>query len=37
MNPIKYLLIENNDEKKSRIKLDKKNSPFAVLQNLTIN
>jgi len=37
VNPVKYFLIESNEEKKNNIKVIKKNSPFAILENLTIN
>ena len=36
-NPVKYIRKDNNLKKKSYIKVNKNNSPFAVLEKLTIN
>ena len=37
INPVKYIRKDNNLKKKSYIKVNKNNSPFAVLEKLTIN
>ena len=37
INPVKYIRKDNNLKKKSHIKVNKNNSPFAVLEKLTIN
>ena len=37
INPAKYIRKDNNLKKKSYIKVNKNNSPFAVLEKLTIN
>ncbi len=37
INPVKYIRKDNNLKKKSNIKVNNNNSPFAVLEKLTIN
>ena len=37
INPVKYIRKDNNLKKKSYIKVNNNNSPFAVLEKLTIN
>ena len=37
INPVKYMRKDNNLKKKGYIKVSKNNSPFAVLEKLTIN